>query len=287
MTNHGWLKPMVASVLLVGCSSSGDARTAPVDGATPSDRSSTDARDSSISGQSDAGDAGGPASSIIGWIQAAAITSTPSEYSDGLFAWFGASGPPPAWAGGPCTGSVAGACCIEPNVAGPASLSAGAIFVGSATPDNPIAVDGGVLYQGFYTTPSWPVGSELTIAAAGATIPAFSGQVYLPALPDMLTPDPGSSASALPRSSGSDITFTWQPGGVADARMLVEIVLGPVIICTADESGGTLTVPASLIAQLPDGVGSISAGPFTIADIDAGGSTVRLIGSSFSQGMLE
>jgi hypothetical protein len=127
--------------------------------------------------------------------------------------------------------------------------------------------------QGFM----WSGGDTVSFSAAGATVPAFSGSLVGTTAPTLLSPTLGVNGFFI--SASTDLTVTWTPAGPSGATFFV--VLTPVaaapgmmVGCVSDDSAGTLTVPASLLAQgLP---GDLEFGRTVATDVQAGSYRVQL-----------
>ena len=274
---HGALLAGCGTVgsLMLGCSASSAHSTAVDDGGIVMETGSpTDASDGGAVAR-DASDGASPAAAVIGWVYASTLDDI-FPGSD-LEAWFGAPGAVPFFLGGPCKGTMTGACCVGsmPGTPSP-SLSAGTIQVGgNALP--PMPEDGGVAYHS--TTGSWGQNTDLMVAASGDAVKAFAGTVYSPSAPTPISPAPPTTSTtkiSIPRSA--DFVVTWQKAG-SQAGILVTVQYAATMIqCLAPDSAGTITVPASLLAPIPTGAtgNALSLTAIATSQADAGGEAVDL-----------
>ncbi|HZS41467.1 MAG TPA: hypothetical protein VFF06_31775 [Polyangia bacterium] len=90
-------------------------------------------------------------------------------------------------------------------------------------------------------------GELLTITAPGGDAPGFSGTIAAP-MPIAVT-------SGLEPPDGADVIVTWVPDHAEriDAALLASTSDGrwAMVECTAPDEGGSLTMPASLLAAMP------------------------------------
>jgi hypothetical protein len=90
-------------------------------------------------------------------------------------------------------------------------------------------------------------GETLHISAPGGDAPAFEGTIAAPV--------PIAVTSGLEAPNGSDLIVTWIPDHAerVDATLLASTDSGhwAMIDCLAPDEGGRVTVPASLLAELP------------------------------------
>jgi hypothetical protein len=86
-------------------------------------------------------------------------------------------------------------------------------------------------------------------------VPAFTASVIAPPQVVVTSPVAPGGGAKLNVSSSSDLTMSWTGGGVAQVTggISASYASGSAasVTCTVPASAGTLTLPASLIAQLP------------------------------------
>jgi hypothetical protein len=104
------------------------------------------------------------------------------------------------------------------------------------------------------TTRVWPPGTQLSIAAAGAEVPAWSASLTMPNTVTIAFPDLTGSPT-FPRSS--DLPFKWQGGSSLISISLVRT--GFVISCQLPAANGFGAIPSSVLQQLPAGAWTLSA----------------------------
>lgn len=120
--------------------------------------------------------------------------------------------------------------------------------------------------------------------AGGVDLPAFTAPSALRTPPDFtMTPDP--LAGRLVVYQDSPLTFTWTP---APADAGTEFVLrassaDKVLVFTADDSTGTLTIPVTELSRLPAGPGLFAFSRSTNSELRVNGKPVKLISEVVQQ----
>lgn len=120
---------------------------------------------------------------------------------------------------------------------------------------NPVAYLYGYYYQADYDSTAvgdlFGPGDTIHYSTTGnGSIPAFSGQLDAPGTVTVTQPANFDSLISLPTG---DLTLAWQPGDgkwVSVAITTVKNNQAQSISCLADDEDGSLTVPASLMADL-------------------------------------
>jgi hypothetical protein len=122
-------------------------------------------------------------------------------------------------------------------------------------------------------------GATFGVSAAGAAFPAFSGQS---------APAPGAITITAPAVTmgmfgptyvfdpAAPLTWGWTGGMAGDSVSFTFVNADVIITCSFDAVGGTGTIPASVVAQLPTMTSSIEIYSVSSAVIDAGGQGVLL-----------
>ncbi len=178
----------------------------------------------------------------------------------------GSAAPPTPTCAAPARQS--GACCyyaLAPD-AGPSrgattvpQVSAGTLTLGQGS-----AVLGVLVFDAGYPILSFAVhpGELLSVSATGdpAGVAAFEGTLVAPGPFTGLAPAEAATPLSVPRSQ--DFTLAWDPG---EAGSTVTLLLADSparqaggqsigeIVCTAEDSAGTLTVPATLLGHFGAG----------------------------------
>jgi hypothetical protein len=99
------------------------------------------------------------------------------------------------------------------------------------------------------STLTWASGDSLTVTAAGATVDAFNGTVKAPGLISGVNPAL-SSTMTIPLTSSWSVS--WTPDTQSGESMIVNLLddtLHSAITCTAQDSAGTVSFPASLLSH--------------------------------------
>jgi hypothetical protein len=158
---------------------------------------------------------------------------------------------------GSCT---VGALSFQPPPASGTQVSAGTITVtgGSASIAlAPMAVssgDGGAAeqYAPLQHAGTVSSGQTLTIAASGATVPAFSTNLVVPDAVTFTQPDI-VDASSLAIGRSTDWPIAWTGGSAGTLTFQVSQTLGAtgtLIVCTFPESAGSGVIPAAALGYL-------------------------------------
>ncbi len=177
--------------------------------------------------------------------------------------------------GSSCSGASVGSCCYSPPAGGGGSAPIGA---GTLTVKDGQVTLGTLPFDptngyGLLTSATWMPGDTLSVTAPGDVVDAFVVSSPVPAALAGLSPSLASGALTI--SVSQPWTFAWTPGSPAGQSMLV--TLGPApnatgqssigsITCTPNDSDGTLTVDASLLANFQSG----QAAQLAVARINAG-----------------
>lgn len=190
----------------------------------------------------------------------------------------------------PCTSTPEGACNIlvcgtdgsggaggmpeppTPPHAGDVTISVGGTTL-TLTPDADGAYTAGV------GTGSLLMGGEtITVAAAGDTVPAFTGDVTAPSVVTVTEPD-FDMMGAVTIDRAADLNVVWTDGATGDVFVVVSAT-GPMytqVGCTFPASAGAGTVPAATLSALPsspNGIFAVSANGS--AEVTAGDFDVSL-----------
>ncbi len=123
------------------------------------------------------------------------------------------------------------------------------------------------------------VGDTLTVSAAGATVPAFSGKtVVTPASVTVTAPGcAASNCGSIPRNA--PLLVTWTGGTVGTVTVSAFVGVGAetsIVQCSYDASAGTGTVPTAALGTLPAGMGSFSVSVANKTTFTAGSYDVSL-----------
>jgi hypothetical protein len=97
-------------------------------------------------------------------------------------------------------------------------------------------------------------GETLTLSASGATVSAFSTSLTAPAQILVSTPALPAPGSKLAVARSADFPMSWIGGGTGNAQAILSAITSTNrgdIVCTVPASKGALTIPASLLMQLP------------------------------------
>lgn len=188
----------------------------------------------------------------------------------------------------PCALTTVGACQVQKcaNGAPTPNNSAGVVTItGSSVGTTTLSPNGKVYTPIMANTLYWSTAQTLTVTAAGADVPAFTGNISAPALINVTNPPPPNAdmlGPPTPFSKSSDLTFSWT-GGVAPAD--VELTLSSLpadylVRCKFPAASGTGAVPASVMTQLfNDGVTTVR---LTATSIGA----TNLMAGAFKVGLL-
>jgi len=262
----GVLAWFVAAGLAPGCSNSdrhlrvreiGDAG-AGVDGDAGADAGAA-AGAAENAGASAGGGAGANAGGAPGSGKSGQIIVQWDGKKVGASAFFAGAGATPSTAPMPlCQTTQLGSCsvqvCSNPD-ANPVTgqpASAGTITVGGGSV--PLKLTPSTMFESLYELASganatFAPGSTLTAAAAGAEVPAFSGEAA--ELPSPISVPGDYSVLSFDR----DLTVTWSGGGSIGFVAVELNVLGDTQVgdlsCEFPPGAGTGTVPRALLGELP------------------------------------
>jgi len=132
--------------------------------------------------------------------------------------------------------------------------------------------------------PLWQPGDTVTVMAAGAEVPAFSGSLRAPGDVVVTQPAPPMSTATLTVPRGADLEVAWTGGTEGE----VTFILSPdrpartALTCTFPADAGHATISKTALALLPAGTGLVAAGVATTQDLSRGGwkVTFNLVGSA-------
>lgn len=220
----------------------------------------------------DGGGVDAPASGARGGVIQVAQNVTPSATSGSLSGFFGAFTADQALMLDldPCIRTRVGACVAARCGATPPAVDgAGTITVSRAgtTLASVMALPSGV--YGSAITTALAAGDVISLSTTGDVVPALSGDVTMPALPDFALPTTVSRAAGF--------TVTWDPTFDADYIGVTVITAsgGLLVTCGVPASDGTVTVVPEVLADVADGsvlVGvasanrtSVTAGDYAVA----------------------
>lgn len=138
-------------------------------------------------------------------------------------------------------------------------------------------------------TQGWSGGETLAFAASGGSIPAFSGGIRAPAVPIVRAPtlDDNPPQSGLPTHTltvdrSRDLAIAWDSPFATTLRFGLSSsatqTMSPSasMSCDFDATTKQGTVPASLLAMMPDGQGTVAVGAFNSSDVAVGDWTISL-----------
>jgi hypothetical protein len=176
------------------------------------------------------------------------------------------------------TGAItSGACCYVSSGA-----DAGADLVSAGTldiTDNGLSIQAMPYVPGGYATYStpqalWFASDALGAIAPGDTIPAFSSVVTAPEVLAGVVPAQGSTAQV---SVSAPWTVTWTAGAAGSKVAASVLTSGDGhIVCVADDSAGTMTVPASLLGHFKStDVGTLAIARVALRTITVAGTTIE------------
>jgi hypothetical protein len=258
----------------------GDDGPAGGEGGPPSD-GSTVTEGGNVSeggGGDDAGDAGSQGNGYFGKVVFEQYTEGANVYTY-VFAKFAPTGVLPSETACPNGSIQSGACCyVSPAVidAGAAGLvSAGTLNI----TDNGLSIESMPYASGGYSTVSttqalWLASDNLGAVAPGDTIPAFSSGVTAPEVLAGVVPAQGSTAQV---SVSAPWTVTWTAGSAGSKVSASLNASGDgYVLCVADDSVGTLTMPASLLGHFKStDVGSLAISRVASSTIMVDGATIE------------
>ena len=153
---------------------------------------------------------------------------------------------------GSCT---VGALSFQPPPASGTQVSAGTITVtGGSAPIALAPADGGSgeQYAPLQHAGTVASGQTLTIAASGATVPAFSTNLVVPDAVTFTQPDiVDASSLAIGRSTDWPIAWTGGSAGTLTFQVSQTVgATGTLIVCTFPESAGSGVIPAAALGYL-------------------------------------
>jgi hypothetical protein len=95
-----------------------------------------------------------------------------------------------------------------------------------------------------------PGGELITVSAPGADVPAFSGAVTEPS--PLVLDSPLTAEAMLPWNGNQDLTLMFE-GGAPGVELTVAGFSSTTqyLVCEFPSEAGTVTIPASLLSQLP------------------------------------
>jgi hypothetical protein len=129
---------------------------------------------------------------------------------------------------------------------------------------------------------TWPAGDTLSVAATGGAIPAFSASIPAPAAITGVTPALSLEKTLTTSDSGAFVV-SWTPAADDGTMTLVlgfDVESHPGTIgCTAPQSDGTITVPASVVKELTGGAaggGTASLSKTVSKPVSVTGASVKI-----------
>jgi hypothetical protein len=160
----------------------------------------------------------------------------------------------------------------------PPQVSAGAITITGAMQPITLAPMANNVYPTFTVMAALFRGGEsLTVAAAGAEVPAFSHSLVVPAKATITSPVEPSTFLTVDRSR--DFAVAWTGGGGGQLQVALD---GPGasqrLVCRFEASAGSGTIPASALALVPAGQGGFSMAATEITEVIAGDWAVEVVG---------
>jgi hypothetical protein len=205
------------------------------------------------------------------------------QYNEGanvytyIVAKFAPAGSLASATGCPAGSITSGACCYVASGA-----DAGADLVSAGTLDitnNGLSIQSMPYAPGGYATYStpqalWFASDSLGAIAPGDTIPAFSSIVTAPEVLAGVVPAQGSTAQV---SVSAPWTVTWTAGSAGSKVSATLLTTGDgYIVCAADDSAGTMTVPASLLGHFkPTDVGTLAIARVALRTITVAGTVIE------------
>ena len=231
-------------------------------------------------GSTSGGSSGG--ASYFGSVEFTATSMPQATYYNAL-AGFSATAP------NACLGGVpTGDCCYFPPDADaglPPQVSAGAItLTDDGNTIGTLTFDGGYAPLSSMTNArglSWKPGHSLSANASGSIVGPFTQSLVAPAPPTVTSPAlQNLGTTSIP--AGQPLTVSWTPGAAGD---VVTASLNGArngasdgdVVCRASDAAGTLTVPASLMANFhPGDVGAIVVGRTTQKTAPCANATVTI-----------
>lgn len=141
----------------------------------------------------------------------------------------------------------------------------------------------GNMYSVFNTTGSlYTGGTQLTVSAAGATVPAFSANVTAPTQVQLTSPTPPAPGAKLQLYRNQPLSFGWAGSSVGTLQVTVgSLTVGaPYVMCQFPASQGSATIPASTLSNLLGGPGYIAIIQNSQAKVHAGAWEISLTAST-------
>ncbi|MFO0675005.1 MAG: hypothetical protein U0169_00585 [Polyangiaceae bacterium] len=166
---------------------------------------------------------------------------------------------------------------VEPPNAGDIKLTGGGFPSAGVTISVNNDADAGAL-KGTYTaktlmsTEPWnATNKNMTVTAAGGTVPAFTKDLVAPLVVTATAPTfSAASATSLPRAN--DLTVTWTGGTGSGGKVNFSLIQATTTksisaVCQFDPAGGTGTVKAAVLAKFP--AGASASGTLTTTTTEA------------------
>lgn len=177
-----------------------------------------------------------------------------------------------------CTEQAFGACAVRTCPATPpAGASAGTITVtGAAAPVS--LVPQGTNYATLGTPDLYQGGEMLTYAAAGADVPAFTGDLVVTSQAQLTAPEITPTSADVVVDRTKDLAVTWT-GGSGEITVAISANADPmhVVSCRFPASSGADSVPAAALAMLSTGAAVMSFIPTSRKLVVAGDYGVELV----------
>jgi hypothetical protein len=182
-----------------------------------------------------------------------------------------------------CTGMQVGECCLQsPGGTVGAFQSAGTLTI----------TDGAKTLATLTTAPyvassattaslTWAPGSTIKVSASGGTVDAFDLSVVAPSL--LAGVKPAFGATGITVTTSADLVVTWTKSVEACSKISFGVSQLPAtpplpyIGCVADDSAGTLTVPAALLAKLTAKTGTAFIQRVEGRGVNVGNASVKLV----------
>ena len=124
------------------------------------------------------------------------------------------------------------------------------------------------------TGSSFPPGTSMTIAATGATVPAFQDTLMIPAAPTINTP--ALDAGALSITRAADFSVSWSGGAASVIAVSISDGSPKFVGCEFQTSAASGVVPTALLSHLATGAGQVSFNAYNIKTIVAGAYNIKL-----------
>jgi hypothetical protein len=192
----------------------------------------------------------------------------------------------------PCPGTAMGACCYAepsgfaqvPNGNG-GLVRAGIILIQDGTQTLATLVpDGGRYYTSQTPLGHFNPGDTLGFSGSGDVVAAFDASLIAPGPVFGTMPRIGAADLVISRSS--DWTLTWTPDSHANEEIQLTItddingLRARGIGCLADDSAGTVTVPAALLSKLnADDAGAILLDRLSVRFVNSGNASIAVYAS--------